>query len=132
MRLEIDRWLAGIGWWFRRGSLSTKKGPVEWALDESEVERVNQGEGVIDLNVAKVQRFCDRKIPAQVRGELVWEVETRGQSITIYERRPPWPGAPDPNGPWTKREIAQFRLDEASRMWTLYWADRNGRPDPHR
>ena len=80
----------------------------------------------IDLNVTKVRRFCERKIPAHVRDKLRWEVETRGKSITIYERRPPWPGAPDPGGPWTKREIGQFRVD-AERMWTLYWANRNAR-----
>jgi hypothetical protein len=43
-----------------------------------------------DLAVAKVKRFCDQKIPARVRDQLVWEVETRGRAITIYERRPPW------------------------------------------
>lgn len=88
---------------------------------------MTKGDRVIDINVAKVQRFCDRSIPSHVRDQLVWEVATRGRSITIYERRPPWPGAPDPDGPWTKREIAQFRYDEASRRWTLYWADRNSR-----
>ena len=85
------------------------------------------GTEVIDINLAKVRRFCDRKIPSHVRDQLLWEVTTRGRSITIYERRPPWPGAPDPDGPWTKREIAQFRQDEAGRVWTLHWADRNGR-----
>ena len=78
-------------------------------------------------SVASPVRFCERKIPARVRDQLVWEVATRGRSITIYERRPPWPGAADPGGPWTKREIAQFRLDETDQTWSLYWADRNGR-----
>ncbi len=66
---------------------------------------------MVDINVTKVERFCDAKIPGHVRTQLVWEVEARGRSITIYECRPPWPGSPDPNGPWTKREIAQFRSD---------------------
>ena len=43
----------------------------------------------IDLNVTKVQRLCERKIPAHVSDQLLWEVETRGKSITSYERRPP-------------------------------------------
>lgn len=37
-----------------------------------------------DLALAKVKRFCDHKIPAHVRDQLVWEVETRGRAITIY------------------------------------------------
>lgn len=89
--------------------------------------RQTKDRAIVDINVAKVRRFCDRKISARVRDQLRWEVATRGRSITIYERRPPWPGAPDPDGPWTKREIAQFRQGDASRMWTLHWADRNGR-----
>lgn len=85
---------------------------------------MSKADGVLDLNVAKVERFCDRKVPDHVRDQLRWEVETRGRSITIYERRVPWRGAPDE--PWTKREMAQFRCDAVG-MWTLYWANRNGR-----
>lgn len=84
-------------------------------------------ERFIDLSVAKVRRYCEGKIPPGLRDQVRWEVATRGRSITIYERRPPWPGAPDPDGPWTKREIAQFRRDAGSTRWTLYWANRNGR-----
>ncbi len=43
-----------------------------------------------ELSVAKVKRFCDQKIPERVRDQLVWKVETRGRSITIFEHRPPW------------------------------------------
>lgn len=86
---------------------------------------MTKADGIVDISVAKVERFCDRKIPAHARDQLLWEVTKRGRSITIYERRRPWPGAPDPNGPWTKREIAQFRSD-AGGVWTLYWADRHG------
>ena len=79
-----------------------------------------------DLAIAKVKRSCDRKIPAHVRDQLVWEVETRGRAISIYERRPPW-HPEDTNPVWTKREIAQFRYDPELLTWTLYWANRNGK-----
>ena len=47
-----------------------------------------------NLAVTKIERFCDHKIPAHVRDQLVWEVETRGRAITIYERtRSPVPGS---------------------------------------
>lgn len=79
-----------------------------------------------DLAVAKVKRFCDHKVPAHVRDQLVWEVETRGRAMTIYERRPPW-HPDDEDKSWTKREIAKFRYDSEQFTWTLYWADRNGK-----
>lgn len=78
-----------------------------------------------ELAVAKVKRFCDRKIPQHVRNELRWEVETRANAITIYEHRPPW--RPDYGPEWTKREIAQFRYDPETLTWSLFWANRNGR-----
>jgi len=88
---------------------------------------MTQSGQVVDISLAKVRRFCDRKDPPDLRYQLLWEVAARGGSITIYERRAPWPGAPDPESPWSKREIAQFRQGEANRMWTLRWADRNAR-----
>lgn len=51
---------------------------------------MTKGKGILSINVAKAQRFCDRKIPTHARDQLLWEVATRGRSITIYERRPPW------------------------------------------
>lgn len=78
-----------------------------------------------ELAIAKVKRFCDQKIPAHVRNQLVWVVETRGRAIMIYEKRPPWRADYGPE--WTKREIAQFRYDPEFKTWTLYWANRNGK-----
>jgi len=75
-----------------------------------------------DLAIAKVKRFCDQKIPVHVRDQLVWEVDTRGRAIAIYERRPPW-HPDDENKEWTKREIAQFRYDPELFTWTLYWGE---------
>ncbi len=78
-----------------------------------------------DLAVAKVKRYCEKRIPPHLRNELRLEVETRGRSITIFEHRPPW--RPDFGPDWSKREIAQIRYDPETLTFTLYWADRNGR-----
>jgi hypothetical protein len=78
-----------------------------------------------ELSVAKVKRFCDQKIPERVRDQLVWKVETRGRSITIFEHPPPW--REDFGPEWSKRSIAQFRYDPEMMTWSLWWSDRNGK-----
>lgn len=44
----------------------------------------------------------------------------------LYEERPPWrPERGDER--WCRMPIARFRYDSDAGLWTLYWADRNGR-----
>jgi len=78
-----------------------------------------------ELEVAKVRRYCEERIPAHLRNQLLLEVGTRGPSITIFELRPPWRRGFGKE--WTRREIAQMRYDPEASTFTLYWADRNGR-----
>lgn len=85
---------------------------------------VTRNARVSDLAVAKVRRFCDRRVPAEARDEVCLEVTTRAATITIVERRPLWEGGP---GAWTHMPIAQLRHDTAAGTWALFWADRNRR-----
>ena len=85
---------------------------------------VTRNARVSDLAVAKVRRFCDQRVPSEVRDQVCLEVMTRAATITIVERRPLWEGGP---GAWTRLPIAQLRLDTAAGTWTLFWADRNRR-----
>lgn len=79
---------------------------------------------------AALQAFCDRRVPASVRKEVRLEVSFRGDSATIYERRPPFLSSfiasPEKDG-WTRLSVTQFRYDARTRRWTLYYADRNSR-----
>jgi hypothetical protein len=75
-----------------------------------------------DLDVERVKRFCAKKVPANLADEVRLEVTTRGQSVSIHERRPVWRGAP---GEWTSMPVAQLRYD-GDGEWTLYFGDRNG------
>lgn len=75
----------------------------------------------------KVGAFCERRVPAHLRDEIRLELTVRGDAITIVERRPPWRAEFGPE--WSSMKIAQLRFDAASRTWTLWWADRNGRWD---
>lgn len=81
--------------------------------------------GVPDTALAAVRRYCDDKIPAQHRDQLRVECSARGNSITIFECRPPW--HPDLGPDWTRQPVAQLRYNPADHHWQLYCADRNSR-----
>lgn len=68
-----------------------------------------------------VADWCEQQVPAHVRDQVVFGYTTRGDSITLLERRAPWDGA----GDWTARPFAQLR--RTGSVWRLYWPDRNAR-----
>jgi hypothetical protein len=76
-----------------------------------------------DLDVEKVRRFCRNRVPAAVADKVRIEATIRGKNVSVHERRPPWDGSP---GEWTSMPIAQLRY-EGDGLWTLYFADRNGK-----
>ena len=45
------------------------------------------------------------------------------RQLTIVECRPP--GRQDTRPEWTRFPIARLRYTQATKMWTLYWRDRN-------
>ena len=77
-----------------------------------------------ELAVAKIERFCRERTPAELGDEMRLEVEVRGNSVTILDCRPTFLGEP---GEWTRMKIAQLRFNPAQASWDLYWADRNSR-----
>lgn len=77
-----------------------------------------------DLDLARIHRYCDSRVPAQVRREARVEATQRGKSVTIFDCRPPW----DPEfTDWSRVPVAQLRYDPEHKHWTLYCADRNSR-----
>ena len=76
-----------------------------------------------ELDVERVRRWCRERVPAKFADEVRLEVTTRGKSVSIYECRPVWKGAP---GESTKMPIAQIRY-EGKGTWTLYFGDRYGK-----
>jgi hypothetical protein len=79
--------------------------------------------GVLDAAAGRLEQWCQQRVPERARHQVRVEVKRRGRTLTIVERRPPWPSG---EGQWTSMPIAQFRLDDAG-TWTLWWADRNNR-----
>lgn len=75
------------------------------------------------LAEAKVSKYCAARVPAHLRDQIRHTFGFRGNSLTLFERRPHY----EDNSVWTKLPVAQFRYTEKDRTWTLYWADRNSR-----
>ena len=71
----------------------------------------------------KLSAYCERKIPPQVRDKVRLSYKIRGNSVTLYEKRPSFL---DP-AIWTETAIAQFRFDQDSGKWMLYCSDRNSK-----
>ncbi len=72
--------------------------------------------------------YCEEKIPARVRDQVRLGFRFRGHTVTLYEERPAFQ-EPDR---WVEIVCAQFRMDQETFEWRLYWADRNSKWLPHR
>jgi Protein of unknown function (DUF3024) len=80
-----------------------------------------------ETDIARVRRYCQRRVPPHARDQVRLETVVRGSAITIMERRASWR---DDFGPeWSRLKVAQLRYDHGS--LTLHWAGRNGRWLPY-
>lgn len=72
-----------------------------------------------------VSRYCDEKVPPEVRDQVQVQVRFRfeGNSVILYEHRPPWDG----RGGWIEFVVAKFRYFVGRQEWVLSWRDRNSR-----
>jgi DUF3024 family protein len=77
-----------------------------------------------DLDLARIRRFAQKRLPAGLANEVRLEVEVEGASVTMVERRPPW--SPDFGPEWSHQPIAQLRFDAARSTWALLWPRANG------
>jgi hypothetical protein len=82
---------------------------------------------VRDAAVAQVERFCEARVPEDMRSEVRLEHRVRGNAITIVERRPPW--REDVGPEWSSTTVAQLRFDGS--VWTVHCADSSGHWWPH-
>ena len=77
-----------------------------------------------DIDLAKIRKYCEGRVPAELRDEARIDVTVRGSVVTVSDCRPPWyEGLTE----WSKVPVAQFRYRAADHTWALHWADRNGR-----
>lgn len=73
----------------------------------------------VEFAAKLVERYAAGKVPPEVQDAIRLEVETVGNSITIWECRPPW--RPEYGPEWTRMGIARFRYSPSERSWTVYW-----------
>jgi hypothetical protein len=76
-----------------------------------------------ELDVARVERWCRARVPEQVRDRVRVEVDVADRHLTIVECRPLWRA--DLGTEWTRFPIARLRYTKGTRLWSLYWRDRN-------
>jgi hypothetical protein len=79
--------------------------------------------GLPEIDVARVRRWCRDRVPVRVRDQVRVEVDVADRHVTIVECRPPW-GA-DPGAEWTRFPIARLRYTKSTKVWVLYWRDRD-------
>jgi hypothetical protein len=77
------------------------------------------------LDVARAQRWCADRTPADLRDQVRPECQIAPGHLTIVDRRPPWPEDLGPE--WSSLPVARVRYTAATKTWTLYWPDRNSR-----
>ncbi len=76
-----------------------------------------------DLDVARVQRWCEARVPEHARHQVRVECDIATRHLTILERRAPW--REDYGPEWTSFPIARLRYTATTKTWTLYRRDRN-------
>jgi len=76
-----------------------------------------------ELDLARIQRFCDGHVPRHLLDKIRIEMEVQGRAVTILECRPPW--SPEIGPEWTRLPVARLRHVAARRVWELFWCDRN-------
>lgn len=79
-----------------------------------------------DIDLIRVARWCDQKVPQRARHQVRMEYQVRGATVTLVERRVPWNAPGTECGPaWTTRPVAQLR--RTPQGWRLFWPDRRTR-----
>jgi hypothetical protein len=71
----------------------------------------------------KLTEYCDRKIPIHVRDQVKLIYKIIGNKVTLIETRTYHMNP----SVWTETPIAQFRFDNETNKWALYFMDRNSR-----
>lgn len=69
----------------------------------------------------KLNDYCERKIPIDVRDQIKLTYKIVGYKINLVEMRPYYR---DP-AIWMETPIAQFRFDRDLHKWSLFSIDRN-------
>lgn len=78
-----------------------------------------------DVELNRIRRWADRRLPDEVEDRVRIEVDVGRGFVAILECRPP--RRPDMGPEWTRVPVARLRRAAQSGLWTLDYPDRNGR-----
>jgi hypothetical protein len=76
-----------------------------------------------ELDLARIRRFVDGRVPPHARHQVRLEVDVQGTAATIVECRAPWRADVGPE--WSRIPIARLRHSPTHASWSLFWCDRN-------
>ena len=76
-----------------------------------------------DTDLHRARIWADNHTPPEVRAHVWVELDVTSTAITIYECRPYW--RPEEQQPPTRFPVARCRWNNTTKLWTLYWRDRN-------
>ena len=68
-----------------------------------------------------LSKYCEKRVPMEVRNKLRLSFKIRGNSVTLLEERTAFRRPDD----WIEVPIAQFRYNPKENLWMLYCRDRN-------
>lgn len=72
--------------------------------------------------VSKIlQDYCNARVPPEVRDQVQLKFRFEGNSVFLFEHRPPWDNRED----WIEIPVAKFRYFVGRQEWVLFWRDRN-------
>ena len=78
-----------------------------------------------ELELKRIDRtvgeLCRRKTRPEHADQLRFECEIDGNTVTVWEVRPPWDGV----GDHTRMGIARFRYFRSRGVWIVYWMRRD-------
>lgn len=83
--------------------------------------RQNRGMTIPDLDVLRIRRWCQERVPEHLWDQMKVEAEVADRHVTIVETRAPWDG----QGDWTRLPIARLRYTATTGLWSIYSRDRN-------
>lgn len=77
--------------------------------------------GIPQIDLARIRRWCNARVPQHLWDQVKVEADVADRHVTIVEVRPPWDGQGEP----TRFPIARLRYTKSTKLWSLYWRDRN-------
>ena len=71
----------------------------------------------------KLKSYLEEKCPPELWDQVKLVYEAKGQSITVFEKRPHWQEPTE----ITMSPVTKFSYNNKDRIWSILWCDRNSK-----